>query len=149
MPHPATDCGEKRGTLNPRTKSRGLPHTVCIFFVSKKNVQQRDSKRIGWRSPRQSKRYRRTPPYCSMPPLLATRVPYRTVYITPSWCRFSVLDISTVGMMPVPTRSALEESRRELSEDVSFGVGTLLVVEQSSLENRPRGVRYSIHRHHH
>ena len=34
---------------------------------------------------------------------------------------------------------ALEISRRELSEDVWFGIGTLLVVEQSSVENRPRG----------
>ena len=33
---------------------------------------------------------------------------------------------------------ALEISRRELSEDVWFGIGTLLVVEQSSVENRPR-----------
>ena len=30
--------------------------------------------------------------------------------------------------------------RRQLSEDVSFGIGTLLVVEQSTLEDRPRGV---------
>ena len=56
-----------------------------------------------------------------------------------------MLDISTaVGKMEVPKRSALETSRRELSEDVSFGIGTgtLLVVEQSqsSFENRPRGV---------
>ena len=36
-------------------------------------------------------------------------------------------------------KSALETSRRELSGDVSFGIGTLLVVEQSSFENRPRG----------
>ena len=35
----------------------------------------------------------------------------------------------------------LETSRRELSEDVLFdiGTGTLLVVEQSSLENPPQG----------
>ena len=30
--------------------------------------------------------------------------------------------------------------RRELSQDVSFGSSTFVVVEQSSLENRPRGV---------
>ena len=45
--------------------------------------------------------------------------------------------------MSVPKRSALEVSRSELSEDVSFDmgtIGTLLVVEQSSLENRPRKV---------
>ena len=42
----------------------------------------------------------------------------------------------------VPKRSALETSRGELSEDVWFGIGTigtLLVVEKSSLENRPGG----------
>ena len=42
-----------------------------------------------------------------------------------------------------PKRSALETSRRELSENVSFGIGTLLVAEQSSLENRLRGVWYT------
>ena len=31
-------------------------------------------------------------------------------------------------------------SRQELSEYVPFGIGTLLVVEQSSSGNRPRGV---------
>ena len=57
-----------------------------------------------------------------------------------------MVDISIVGIVPVPKRSALETSRQVLSEDVSFGigtvgtVGTLLVVEQSTLENRPRGV---------
>ena len=51
-----------------------------------------------------------------------------------------MLDISTVGIVSVPKKSALETSRRELSEDVSFGIGTLLGVEQSSLKNRPRGV---------
>ena len=54
------------------------------------------------------------------------------VYRTPLG-RFSMLDISTVGIVSVPKRSALEASRRELSEDVSFGVGTLLFFEQSSL----------------
>ena len=41
-----------------------------------------------------------------------------------------MLDISTaVGIVPVPKRSALETFWRELSEDVSFGVGTSVVVE--------------------
>ena len=34
-----------------------------------------------------------------------------------------------VGIASVPKTSALETSRRELSEDVSFGVGALLIVE--------------------
>ena len=59
---------------------------------------------------------------------------YDAVHHTPLG-RFSAVDISTVG-----TVSALETSRRDHSEDVSFGIGTFLVVEQSSLENRPRGV---------
>ena len=44
-------------------------------------------------------------------------------------------------IVSVPTRPVLKRFRRELSEDVSFGIGTgtLLVVEQSSLENRPSG----------
>ena len=45
-----------------------------------------------------------------------------------------------VGIVPVPKRSALETPRRELSEDVCFRVGTLLVVEQSGLENCRAGV---------
>ena len=51
----------------------------------------------------------------------------------------SMLDISTVGTVPVPKWWASETSRRELSEDLSFGIGTLLPVEQPSLETRPRG----------
>ena len=51
-----------------------------------------------------------------------------------------MVDISSVAVVLVPKRSALETVRRERSEDVSFGIGTLLVVEQSSLENRPKGV---------
>ena len=45
--------------------------------------------------------------------------------------------------MLVPKSSALETSRGELSEDVSFGVGTLSLVEQSGLEIRARGVQYT------
>ena len=51
-------------------------------------------------------------------------------------------DISTaVGIVtPVPKRLDVGNiSPRALSEDVSFGIGTLLVVEQSSMENRTRG----------
>ena len=59
--------------------------------------------------------------------------------ITPPLGRSSMVDISTVGIVPEPKRSALETSRRELSEDVSFGIGTLLVVEQSSFEKPPEG----------
>ena len=69
-------------------------------------------------------------------------MPYTTVYHTTThpWVDFQVVDISTaVGIMPVPKWSALETSRRERSEDVPFGLGTLLVVERSTLENRPRG----------
>ena len=61
------------------------------------------------------------------------------VYDTPL-SRFSMLGISTVGIVSVPKRSAFEASRRELFEDASFGIGTLVVVERSSLEKRPRGV---------
>ena len=50
-----------------------------------------------------------------------------------------MVDISTVGIVSVPRKSALEASRGELSEDVSFSIGTLQVVDQSSLESHPRG----------
>ena len=47
-----------------------------------------------------------------------------------------MLGISTVRIVPVPKRSSLETPRRELSDDVSFRIGTLLVVDQSRLGNR-------------
>ena len=57
---------------------------------------------------------------------------YDDVYHTPLG-RFSMLGISTVEIVPVPKSSALETPRRELSKDVSFRIGTLLVVEQLGL----------------
>ena len=51
-----------------------------------------------------------------------------------------MVDVSTVGIVSAPKSSDLETSRRELSEDVSGGIGALLVAEQSSLGNRPKGV---------
>ena len=56
-------------------------------------------------------------------------------YITPLG-RFPMVDVSTVlvGIVSVPKWSAWETSRRELSEDVSFGIDTLLVFEQSTLK---------------
>ena len=70
------------------------------------------------------------------------------------WCRIrrcishpprpsSMVNMSAVGTGSVPERSALVTSRRELTEDVSSGIGTLLVAEQSSFKNRPRGVWYT------
>ena len=56
------------------------------------------------------------------------------MYITSPLGRSSVLDISAIEIVSVPKRSALETSRRELSENVSFGIGTLLVFEESSLD---------------
>ena len=74
--------------------------------------------------------------------VLEVDLPYTTGDITPPWADFSMVDISTVGTVSVPKRWAWETSPRELSEDVSFcvGTGTLLVVEQSGLESRPRSV---------
>ena len=81
-------------------------------------------------------------------------VPYATAYVTLSHFhtplgRLSMVDISTaVEIVPVPKRSALKKSRREFSEDMTLGsatIGSLLVVEQLSLEIRPRRGGY-IHR---
>ena len=57
---------------------------------------------------------------------------YNGVYRMPLG-RFSMALISTVrSIVSVPKRmSALETFRRPISEDVSFGVGTLLVVESN------------------
>ena len=55
--------------------------------------------------------------------------------------RFSMLDISTApGTVPVPNRTALEASRGEFSEDVSFGIGTdTLLVVAIELGRPPQG----------
>ena len=45
-----------------------------------------------------------------------------TIY--PPLGHFSLLDISTVGIVSVPKGSALESSRPELTEDPSFDIGT-------------------------
>ena len=56
-------------------------------------------------------------------PLSFISVPCTTVRVrhTPLG-RFSMVDVSTVGTVSVPKTSALETSRRDLSEDVSFGI---------------------------
>ena len=64
------------------------------------------------------------------------------VYHTPVG-RFSMVDISTIGVAPVRNIWALETSRRKLSEDISSGVDTLLVIEQPRFENCPKGVLYT------
>ena len=65
------------------------------------------------------------------------------VYYTPLG-RLSMPDISSVGIVPVPQRSALETSPRELSEAYVLQYRHPLVVEQSSLETAPEGC--DIHR---
>ena len=69
------------------------------------------------------------------------QIRYSTMDLTPPWANFhgrylhSWNSVNSVGAKKVGDGT----SRRELSEDVPFGIGTLLAVEQSSLENRPRG----------
>ena len=43
---------------------------------------------------------------------------YTTACINTLLGRFSMIDIPTAGIMPVPKRSVMDTSRRELSEDV-------------------------------
>ena len=82
------------------------------------------------------------------------RLPNRTAYITRSQPPAPMLHgryLHSWKSVGAKRRTALETSRRELSEDVWFRVGTigtgaLLVVEQSSLENRPRVGAICIHR---
>lgn len=58
--------------------------------------------------------------------LVILGVPYRTVCTTPPWADFPCQKISTAGIVQkCQQRSALETSRRGLSEDVSFSAGTL------------------------
>ena len=47
--------------------------------------------------------------------------------------RFSMLDLSTVEMLPVPENIDVGSMSPRAFEDVSFGVGTLLAVEQIEL----------------
>ena len=54
-----------------------------------------------------------------------------------------MVDISTVGIVlvvSVPTRSAMETSRRELSEDVSYGIGTSRWWSNRAWKSAPGGV---------
>ena len=53
-----------------------------------------------------------------------------------------MVGISALGIVPMPKKSALKTSRRELSEEVPFRfntVGTRLMVERSTLESRLGG----------
>ena len=62
-------------------------------------------------------------------------------YITPRRAAFPWPISPQVEIVPVPKRSALETSRRQLSEDrIVRCFDIVLVVEQSSVENRPSGV---------
>ena len=80
---------------------------------------------------------------CASPnPMKTAAVPYRVrrcLSHQPPLGRFSVLDISIVGRLAAPKRSPLETSLRELSEDVSFGIGTLLVGRAIELGKPPQG----------
>ena len=64
------------------------------------------------------------------------------VYHTPLG-RFSMVDISTVGIVPLPKKVVVGSISSKASEDVLFAVGTLLVVKQSGLADRPRWLRYT------
>ena len=64
---------------------------------------------------------------------------YDGVHHTPM-ARFSMLATSTVGIVPVPKRSAPETSRLEFFEDVSFGIGNRLGCREIELGKRPTGV---------
>ena len=54
--------------------------------------------------------------------------------ITHPLAYFSKLGYSTARTLPVPKSVPLERSRRELSENVSFGFVLTLVAEQTSFE---------------
>ena len=117
--------------LNIRFECTSGWYTFFSSFQSKSHGQRR----------------RRLPPvccWCCVTKMLVSYVPvypYTTVYITPPPGGDFPWSISPqLECCRPPKRWALEASRRDLSEDVSFGMGTLLVVEQSSFENRPWGV---------
>ena len=50
-----------------------------------------------------------------------------------------MLDVSTIGTVAVPKRSALKTSRRELSEDASFGIWHPLGCRAIELGKTPQG----------
>ena len=62
-------------------------------------------------------------------------------YDTPLWADYFMVDISAVRVVPVPQRSALKRRlvERELSEDVSFGVGIPLGCRAIGLGKPPQG----------
>ena len=57
--------------------------------------------------------------------------------------------VGIVGTVAVPKKDSVgniwQSFCRAFAEHVSFGIYTLLVVEQSTLENCPRGVWYTVH----
>ena len=129
--------------LVPRLKGIGLydrvrkqkQRTVWLFF-SECSHQTADKTTVAIASRRGSQQ--------------RTRLAYRTrrcVYVTPAWARCSISRQSEWSeQRRCRKRPALEPSRRELSEDVWFGIGTdtLLVVQHSSLETCPRCVIYTV-----
>ena len=84
--------------------------------------------------------------------VVGVRLPHATVcyvYHTPLG-RHSMVDISTVsivgivgivGIVPVPKRLALETSRRQLSEEVSFGMLPTWLSSNRALGKLPQGGR--------
>ena len=74
-------------------------------------------------------------------------VPYRTVYVTlshPPAPMFHGRYLDNWSSVGAEKSTALETSRRELSEDVSFGIGTiatLVVVDKIGLGKRTQGGR--------
>ena len=69
-------------------------------------------------------------------------VPHTTVYVTPPCDDFSTLDISSAGIVPVPKRIGVEKMHLTESFPKAYRsvVAPSWFVEQSRVENRPRGV---------
>ena len=67
--------------------------------------------------------------------------PCTAVYMTALWgdVPWSISPQQQLEECRCHNRSALETSGRELSEGASLGIGTLLLVEQPSLKNHPKG----------
>ena len=65
-------------------------------------------------------------------------IPYTTVFITPSWGRYSKLDCSTNKRVPIPNDTSAESSRRDASNVEPFWPSTLF---QLLRRHRPWKIR--------
>ena len=114
--HPSRNSG-KESTVGPQLAFRAAD--VMPFNVSVKRTRAPFPRTTLMRELRQS-------------------TAYDAVHHTPLGC-FCKVDCSTTKRVPIPNDMSRESFRRDVSRVDLFGTGSILTVEISTTENRPRG----------